>query len=85
MFDIFEIHIVLIKSLTKRELYAKDSGFQCLLLIISYTENIFYEIPGFFDQTFQGLGLGKLFLARESLVSDIPAGNGNIASLFFTV
>jgi len=30
----------------------------------------------FLDQTFQGLGLGKLFLARESLVSYIPAGDG---------
>jgi len=29
----------------------------------------------FVDQTFQGLGLGQLFPARESLVSDIPAGD----------
>jgi len=36
----------------------------------------------FFDQTFLGPGLGKLFLARESLVSDIPAGDGNIAKPF---
>jgi len=37
------------------------------------------------DQTF--LGLGKLFPARERLVSDIPAGDGNIAKPFpfFTV
>ena len=35
-----------------------------------------------FDQTFLGLGLGKIFPARESLVSDIPAGNGNIVKLF---
>jgi hypothetical protein len=27
----------------------------------------------------------KLFLARESLVSDIPTGGGNIDNLFFTV
>ncbi len=27
----------------------------------------------------------KLFLHRESLVSDIPAGHGNIEKLFFTV
>ncbi len=27
----------------------------------------------------------KLFLARESLVSDIPAGDGKTANLFFTV
>jgi len=39
----------------------------------------------FFDQTFLGLGLGKLFLTRESLVSDIPAGDGNIAKPFMTV
>jgi len=36
----------------------------------------------FVDQTFLGLGLGTLFPARESLVSDIPAGDGNIAKLF---
>jgi len=37
------------------------------------------------DQTFLGLGLGKLFPARESFVSDIPAGDGNTAKPFFTV
>ena len=37
------------------------------------------------DQTFLGLGLGKSFPARESLVSDIPAGDGNPLNLFFTV
>ena len=30
----------------------------------------------FMDQTFLGLGLGKLFPAREILVSDITAGDG---------
>jgi hypothetical protein len=30
-------------------------------------------------------GIIKLFLAREGLVSDIPAGDGKIANLFFTV
>jgi len=35
-----------------------------------------------FAQTFQGLGLGKLFPARESLVSNILAGDGNTAYLF---
>ena len=35
----------------------------------------------YFDQTFPGLELGTLFLARESLVSDIPARDGNIANL----
>jgi len=39
----------------------------------------------FFDQTFLGLGLGKLFQARESLVSDILAGDRNVAEPFFTV
>jgi hypothetical protein len=29
--------------------------------------------------------LGKIIPARESLVSDIPAGDGKIANLFFTV
>jgi len=38
-----------------------------------------------FDQTFLGLGLGlgKFFPVRESLVSDIPAGDGNTAEPFF--
>jgi len=36
----------------------------------------------FVDQTFLRLGLGKLFPAKESLVSDIPAGDGNVVSLF---
>jgi hypothetical protein len=27
----------------------------------------------------------KLFLPRESLVSDIPAGNGNVEKLFYGV
>jgi len=35
-----------------------------------------------FHQTFLGLELGTLFPARESFVSDIPAGDGNIAKLF---
>jgi len=35
-----------------------------------------------FDKTFLGLELGKLFPARESLVSDIPAGDGNPLILF---
>ena len=35
-----------------------------------------------FDQTFQGLGLGTLFPARESLVSDIPAGDGKSINLY---
>jgi len=35
----------------------------------------------FFDQTFLGLELGTLPPARESLLSDIPAGDGNIAKL----
>jgi hypothetical protein len=30
-------------------------------------------------------GIIKLFLARESLVSDIPAGDGKIAELFYSV
>jgi len=36
----------------------------------------------FFHQTFLGLGLGKSFPARESLVSGIPAGVGNPQNLF---
>jgi len=38
-----------------------------------------------FDQTFPGRGKGILFPARETLVSDIPAGDGNPLNLFFTV
>jgi len=37
----------------------------------------------FFDQTFLGLELSGLFPARESLVSDIPAEDENIAKPFF--
>jgi len=36
----------------------------------------------FFDLAFLGLGLGKLFPARESLVSDIPAGDGKLPNLY---
>ena len=36
----------------------------------------------FFDQTFPGLGLGKLLSARESLVSDISAGDGKSKNLY---
>ena len=39
----------------------------------------------FFYQTFLGLGLDKLFQAGARLVSDIPAGDGNIATLFYSV
>jgi len=37
-----------------------------------------------FDQTFLGLELGKLFPVRESLVSDILAGDGNPLNLFYS-
>ncbi len=36
------------------------------------------------DVTYQTL-LAKLFPARECLVSDIPAGDGKIANLFYSV
>ena len=49
-------------------------------------EKVEYDLKpctvNFFDQTSLGLQLGKLFLARESLVSDIPAGDMNIAKLY---
>ena len=38
-----------------------------------------------FDHSFLGLGLDKILPARESLVSDIPAGDGNTAKPFFAV
>ncbi len=38
------------------------------------------------DQTLPALsGITKLFPARESLVSDIPAGDGKMANLFYSV
>jgi hypothetical protein len=41
------------------------------------------------DVTYQTLpawlGIIKLFPARESLVSDIPAGDGKIANIFYSV
>jgi len=46
------------------------------------TVKIFTRFLHFFHLTFPRLGLGKLFPARERLVRDIPAGDGNIANLF---
>jgi hypothetical protein len=37
------------------------------------------SLGGYYDVTY------KLFLPRESLVSDIPAGDGNIEKLFYCV
>jgi len=51
----------------------------------NYTEKKIARFLDFFDQIFMGVGLGKLFPARESFVSDVPAGDGNIAKPFFTV
>jgi len=49
-----------------------------------YTAKKISDIPGFvLTKTF--LRLGKLFPARESLESDIPAGDGNIAKPFYSV
>jgi len=45
-----------------------------------YTVKKFTRFLDFFDQT--SLELGKLFLARKSLVSDIPAGDGNVPNFF---
>jgi len=56
---------------------------------ISYTQSPWYSVKKnlrdswiCFDQTFLGLGLSKLFPARENLVSDIPAGDGTPLNLF---
>jgi len=39
----------------------------------------------FIDQPFQGLGLGKFFQEGEySMLSDIPARDGNIAKLLYS-
>ena len=50
-----------------------------------YCEKIFKDSWICFDQTILGLGLDRLFPAMESLVSDIPAGDRNTATPFFTV
>jgi len=39
----------------------------------------------FFDQIFLGLEFGKLFPARESLVSDMPAGDRKSLNLYYSV
>jgi len=52
-------------------------------LVILHCKKYLRDSRIFFYQTFLGLGLGKLFPARESLASDIPAGDGNIAEPFF--
>ena len=49
-----------------------------------HCENILRDSWIFFNKASWD-GLGKLIQARESLVSDIPAGDGNIAKPFFTV
>jgi hypothetical protein len=36
-------------------------------------------------QTLPGPGIVKIFPARDSLVSDIPAGDGKIMNLFYSV
>jgi len=48
----------------------------------SYTVKKCTRFLDFFYQTFLGLERGTLFPAWESFVSDIPAGDGNIAKLF---
>jgi len=61
-------------------------SFPCLLSAYSgYDCTVLKKLTRFldsFDQTFLGLGLGKLFPARESLVSDIPAGDGKSLGLY---
>ena len=50
-----------------------------------YTVKKNYRIPGFvLTNPSWDWDWVKLFPARESLVSDIPAGDGNTAKLFFT-
>jgi len=53
--------------------------------LLPYTEKKFTRFLDFFYHTFLGLELGTLFPARESLVSDIPNGDRNIATLFYSV
>jgi len=62
----------------KRRIFKKTSLDEMVLLCNINSRDSWI----FFDQTFLGLELGTLFLARESLVSDIPAGDGNISKLF---
>jgi len=46
------------------------------------TEKKITRFLDFFYQIFLGLGLGKLFPTRESLVSDIPAGDKKSLNLY---
>jgi len=55
--------------------------YQFTILEKVFCNKKFTRFLDFFYQTFLGLELGTLFPARESLVRDIPAGDGNIAQL----
>jgi len=58
----------------------------CVLTCLAqvHTQEIYYYQDSWIclNQTFLGLRLGKLFPARESLVSDIPAEDRNTANPF---
>ena len=47
----------------------------------AYTVKFFYEIPGFVVLNLPGTVTGYIIPAREGLVSDFPARDGNIAKL----
>ncbi len=68
----------------------------CMLNIMYYTVHtvavhynkrllIFPSPAGGHEQNSRRPGKIKLFQTRESLVSDIPAGNGKIVNLFYSV
>ena len=54
-------------------------------VVTPHCKQIFRDSWIIFSQDFQGLGLGTLFPARESLVSDFLAGDREIANPLFTV
>jgi len=58
--------------------YKHAMQFKCTV----YTVKKITRFLDLFDQTFLGRGMGILFPARESLVSDIPARDGNPLKLF---
>ncbi len=72
-------------TITHTHLYTKPSQHPPTLQLffhqLTHTMNIILLIIG---GAFRP-GIMKLFPARESLVSDIPAGNGKIVNLFYSV
>jgi len=60
----------------------KENIMDILNFVLKYTVKKLQDSWIFCDPIFQGLGLVTLFRARESLVSDIPAGDGKSLNLY---